>query len=1386
MDNSQSLLLNGSSLLGNALPDDPLLKGISSYGEDKSSILTRAQSQDSAFSDPMSGEIKPLAIDSNYSNSVNSTFENSFASASPSSFTGNGYGSDGDFVMLSNPSNQDFNSDSTTDIDPLTGNPKNSSLTNPDNKDSLTTFKLAANNAFAANSLSSSSVSQGKFGDFDGGNDVALEIKDDQGKVIETFSLTGDGYGEVFKDDKYLYVDFEGTDETTSVQISAINNLKLEDFLGSSLKVQTEGYITAGDITLQNTDVSDGNGLVLRSGLGEDRSWTLDRYNITDLGDGNATDISNSGQVLVNNSFLYSDGKLINLTNLFGDDYHPSAMSDSGQVLIHSYKGSFLYNAGQITNLGTLSTSGNNAAVFDINNAKQIVGSSGLNAVVYNNGQMKDLGHFPDDGEYKYLHSTAFAVNNNGQIVGEYSVGTVIENTGIFDGYDRAFLYSNGQITNLGTLPGGTGSRAVDINDSGQIIGSSYRYSSSERAFLYSNGQMTDLGALFVDNDDFSLSRAYSINNSGQIVGFSNGNAFLYEDGKMTDLNSLIPSGSDWTLTDAQAINDKGQIVGWGELEGKDGSRAFLLNPTTTFTATPEEGITVGNISTLGNSVEMQGLKITLNGSSITTNGGKITLDAPTLLNSPTNEFKFDSTVSADGSGGGDITIKNTFDGYIAGTQSLTLKAGQGNIIFDKAIGSSATLKDFTVNGAKTFAANGDLTSEGNITLKVIDDIRTANLSTNDASTINISLGKIDEQIFDSTGNVTTGSIKAKELEVLSDGAFTASGKIEALNGDVNILTLKDISVAQMTAQNGGISLTSGIGSITATGAIDSHSGFSALSKLNITTGEIKSTEDAVILKSHQGAISVNGAITSYGDVSLAANKDVVARQITSQDGGVALVSESATVKANGAISSIEDITLAAVKNVASAQNLRAQIGTIILASTQGSVNANGLINAGIDVAISAKQNITTKRIGSQGGAIALKTELGRITTTGDILSNGGEIYLSSVGIINSKNFISKGGAINLISSKGSLITGYLRSDKGAGNGGKIYLEAAGLIKVTNSVSINGTKYSIYTGVKKKDWVSIVYQSGLDPSQKSKFVIGKPGNNGTIAGVFGGANLISLRRDIPPLPIWELIRELLREDPSSKDPSHVNDINPITDKPYRDDKEREFVKELTEEQQDTLKDIINNKTVFSGITEDEVFTEGKVDDKDGCFSLELTGHLGDGSIGVRAAAARYATWVSGSPNDFLVIDREGNEAFYDGIVNQGGAGYSVIQSVLGSTPYPIGTVVVVEAKLGYEWLNKFIRPSNQLPASVTRLPNIAYDPTPREQWQINTYNRIVNEINKQAKVAKNCGLLFFVSFNRYQAYGSGLELFSYTPTKVIDRDNFADVRRVPNQGQTSL
>lgn len=120
-------------------------------------------------------------------------------------------------------------------------------------------------------------------------------------------------------------------------------------------------------------------------------------------------------------------------------------------------------------------------------------------------------------------------------------------------------------ITDLGTLPGNSVSKASALNDAGEVAGVS-EAPTAAIATVFSGGHATSISTL-----GSSVSLANAINNSGEIAGWnsynSNSNfdpqAFLYSNGTMKNINSpsLFPSG-----TEAYGINNAGEVVGTGYL----------------------------------------------------------------------------------------------------------------------------------------------------------------------------------------------------------------------------------------------------------------------------------------------------------------------------------------------------------------------------------------------------------------------------------------------------------------------------------------------------------------------------------------------------------------------------------------------------------------------------------------------------------------------------------------------------------------------------------------------------------------------------------------------------------------------------------------------------
>jgi probable HAF family extracellular repeat protein len=205
-----------------------------------------------------------------------------------------------------------------------------------------------------------------------------------------------------------------------------------------------------------------------------------------------------------------------------------------------------------------------------------------------------------------YGTSAANAINNIGHVTGVSDAGEGTDpNTAVSYGV-HAFLYTGpGKDLDLGALAlsgdGSDDSEGDGINDLDEVVGTSTtaipaRNSLNQpcpncgvasHAFLWRAGKMNDLGNLAsIPGWD---SKADSINNSGEIVGWSdsrvNGGsthrAFLYVGSQMLNLQFYVHDRDpNVRLTEAVGINCEGWIVANGfNVNSPDINRAYLLIP---------------------------------------------------------------------------------------------------------------------------------------------------------------------------------------------------------------------------------------------------------------------------------------------------------------------------------------------------------------------------------------------------------------------------------------------------------------------------------------------------------------------------------------------------------------------------------------------------------------------------------------------------------------------------------------------------------------------------------------------------------------------------------------------------------------------------------------
>lgn len=185
---------------------------------------------------------------------------------------------------------------------------------------------------------------------------------------------------------------------------------------------------------------------------------------------------------------------------------------------------------------------------------------------------------FDDDGVHRITLGGTFGVaidiNDAGQATG---AATNEDETTL-----HAFRYDHGTLTDLGTL-GGARSYPHAISENGKIAGASTNAQGEQRAFLYDEGGIHDLGVL----PGGTWSIAFAVNDAGQVAGVSEvagggQHAFLYDGTTMHDLGTL-PGG---TSSFATHINALGQVVGWADTPDS-GQSVFLYDGTTMLNLTP-------------------------------------------------------------------------------------------------------------------------------------------------------------------------------------------------------------------------------------------------------------------------------------------------------------------------------------------------------------------------------------------------------------------------------------------------------------------------------------------------------------------------------------------------------------------------------------------------------------------------------------------------------------------------------------------------------------------------------------------------------------------------------------------------------------------------------
>ena len=224
----------------------------------------------------------------------------------------------------------------------------------------------------------------------------------------------------------------------------------------------------------------------------------------------------------------------------------------------------FAWSAGNLHILPTLG--GDYGVARSVNDSGLIAGAAQtpdryFHATVWIAHIPKELATLPG-GDTSYAND----ISRDGEVVGQSNDGP--------NRQAKAVRWTrSGRIHRLPTQPGSVFSSALAVNNQGQAVGFD-----NAQAVLWSRGREIELGN-FGDDPNVAL----DINDRGDVVGSSAEDegrmrAFIWKNGKLANLNNLIPANSGWVLLSAFRINNSGTILAHGFYQGK--SRICLLSPT--------------------------------------------------------------------------------------------------------------------------------------------------------------------------------------------------------------------------------------------------------------------------------------------------------------------------------------------------------------------------------------------------------------------------------------------------------------------------------------------------------------------------------------------------------------------------------------------------------------------------------------------------------------------------------------------------------------------------------------------------------------------------------------------------------------------------------------
>jgi probable HAF family extracellular repeat protein len=230
---------------------------------------------------------------------------------------------------------------------------------------------------------------------------------------------------------------------------------------------------------------------------------------------GHTTGINNAGQITgygyvesadATHAFSYRNGRMVDIGALIGTGASfGSAINGLGDIAVTTDDKVYVYSNGTMT----LVPGARMDFISAFNDSGRMVGTADAQTyqtAAYYDGSTTILLN-PLQGDTSTL---ATGMNSAGTAVGvSYNLG---------DAEYRSFIFENGSMREI-SVAGEAGISATAINDAGDIVGWAQTPDRVGKAFLYRNGRLTDLNTLpGIAGTGWTLQSALKINNAGQIL----------------------------------------------------------------------------------------------------------------------------------------------------------------------------------------------------------------------------------------------------------------------------------------------------------------------------------------------------------------------------------------------------------------------------------------------------------------------------------------------------------------------------------------------------------------------------------------------------------------------------------------------------------------------------------------------------------------------------------------------------------------------------------------------------------------------------------------------------------------------------------------------------